>query len=732
VIRHEPPTVYTRARWEDTWTLDTALTVTDVAWNCLPTMPAATLVLHYGRIRWFGEDAFATRAKLRDMSRRYVKIVSPMQLDEAGAFVTKTWHGVFQLAMDEQHGATFTEVAEDDWESLASGTQQLVAYGLESLLNTNVLTTSRIEYAGGMDIYQATVPFNRNGRGNRSSVKYSGAYAFADVLSGAPNWSSADIAEYVLAHATPRDAADAVKVIFQLNSGAWLPDWDNPQIDPEAQTVLSVLNRIASRQRLLSAWFEVDEATNRVELHTETIVPAAVALNIPGAVNATIPANSSQLLVVADEDQATAIGVKDSDVPIYDVVVARGGPEISVGTFSFPDTTLENNFTSTEQNGYEEGASTTAGYAAETEKAKQKGNAAARSSPKFDRVYAYFQIPRTWDQRCKNGEGVGAEVMFPTPIGGAWPVYYPTAFVDPNLPLLAGADYAGTAIAAGTTGETVDMLERLPPLVFFKSPEDSRWMRAEDIGNAADLEIETAAAFGAFTLHAHVPPESHGFVVRVAGAHQHAIAYGDFTRLAVDPDSGRWSYRTGMVATLAIPSGRRVQGQWPPAPPIGKDAVRYYHLDVGDNMEAVYVVPNTVVGVKPDGTLQRSSGGWLYRPSNAIEHLTALAKTAAAWYSIPHYVVTIETQRLTTEIGLGDLVARVGDPRGSNQHQLDTNAPVTEIRVTWPLSSGDRPEPPSMTVQTFAGELDPIQLQARSTSIGDIKWLPTAGAGGAS
>jgi hypothetical protein len=52
----------------------------------------------------------------------------------------------------------------------------------------------------------------RNGRGNRSSVKYSGAYAFADVLSGAPNWSSADIAEYVLAHATPRDAAGAPRL----------------------------------------------------------------------------------------------------------------------------------------------------------------------------------------------------------------------------------------------------------------------------------------------------------------------------------------------------------------------------------------------------------------------------------------------------------------------------------------------------------------------------------------
>jgi hypothetical protein len=711
-IRHASPTVYTRARWADAWVLDESLDVTDVAWACLPTMPAASLTLHYGRVRWFGEDAFATREKLRGMSRRYVKIVVPMQQDEDGAFVTKTWHGVFQLSVDEQQGATFEEVRDDEWESIATGSQQLTAYGMESLLNTNVIVESRIEFGGGADVAQAAVEFNRRGLGNRSSVKYSGAYAFADVLAGSPNWTSYDIAEYLLATATPRDSADAVKVTFSLASTAWLPGWDDPQIDPAEQTCLSVLQRVASRQRLLSAWFAVDDNTNAVELHTDTIVPAPINLNIPGAVSAVIEQNATQLLIVSDEDQATRLGVKDSDVPVYDVVVARGGPEISVGTFSFPDATLEANWTTTKQTQYEAGASGAAGFAGLTLKLQQKATASARSSPPYDAVFAYFHIPRTWDQRCKNGEGAGAATaMFPTPIGGAWPVYYPTMFVEGNLPLLAGADYADNAIAADGTGETADMKERLPLLVFLKSPEDSRWIRAEDIGNAADLEIETAAAYGSFTVHAHAPPESHGFILRVAGAPQHAIAYGNFSPLTQDPDAGRWSYNTGMVATLAIPSGRRVQGQWPPEAPAGKDAVRYYYLDVGDNMEAVYVVPGTVVGVKTDGTLQRSVGGWLYRPKNAVEYLTALAKIASAWYSIPHYVVTIETQRLTTLIGLGNLIARIGDPRGNNKHQLDTNAPVSEIRVSWPLSTGDEPEPPTMTVQTFAGELDPVQFQ---------------------
>jgi hypothetical protein len=713
IIRHEAPTVYTAARWADDWTLDESLTVTDVSWSCMPTMPVANLTLHYGRVRWFGSDAWVEQAKLTGMARRYVKIVVPMEDDGAGELNTKEWYGIFQLTIDEQNGATFEKVGEDKWEVRATGTQQLVAYGMESLLNLNVMSGSVFEFEGGIGVTAEIVPFNRRGNGNRSANKYSGSnYIFADVLSGAPNWSTRDIVEYLLAVASPRDAAGTVLIPFAIAAGATLPTWDNPQLNPAEQTAYGVLQRIVSRQRLLSAWFEVDGDT--VKLHTETLTPNVVNLSIPGAVDATIPANASQLRIICDEDQATTLAVKDTEIPVYDVVIARGGPEICVGSFSFADGTVEANWNNTEQTGYEAAASGQAGYIALGLKQQLKANAAVRSSAKFDKVFSYFQIPRTWNQKVKNGENAGGENwLFPATTGGRNQVYWPAMFVENSLPLLLGADYADGRIASKTTGETADMRERLPLLVFLKDPQDSRWIRAEEIGNLADLEVETAGAFAAFTLHAHVPPESHGFVLRVAGAPQHALGYGDFTPLSVDADAGRWSYSSAMVATLAIPSGSRVQGQWPTDAPADVDAVRYYFLDVGDNMEAVYVAPGTVVGVKPDGTLQRSDGGWIYRPTNAVEHLTALAKIASAWYSIPHHVVTIETQRLTTEIGLGDLIARIGDERGGNKHQLDANAPVTEIRVSWPLSQGDEPGMPTMTVQTFAGELDPIQVQPR-------------------
>lgn len=722
VIKHQAPTVYTRRRWADSWVIDDALTPTSVAWSCLPTMPTASFVVHYGKVRWFEDASWREQDKLRHMTRRYVKVVVPMQDDGTGAYLNRTWHGVLQVTVDNHDGVVFT-TSGGSTTALASGVQQLTAFGMESLLSTYPARKHWFEFAGGSRITEQSIAFNCRGRGNRSASKVDGSYIFTDVTAAAPFWSTYDIVEYLLQKHAPVDGNGDTQVPFGIHSGAWLPDWDDPQIDPAEQTTLGLLMRVASRQRLISAWFDVaDDGT--VELHADSIVPADVTVSIPGRSNAKVPANSTQLKIICDDDQATQLGVKESDLPIYDAVVAIGGPEINVGTFAFLDGTLETNWDSTRENEYEAAASTAAGYAALGEKLKQKANAAARSSPRLDAVFSYFKIPRTWDQKCGNGENEGGtNALFPGPVSGAIAVYYPTMFVEGQLPLLAGGDYSSTNVENAATGETEDMLERLPPLVFMKSPDDARWMRIEDIGNAADLEVERAAAFGQFSVYAHVPPESHGFTLRVAGAPQHAIAYGDFTRLAgVDPDTGQWSFRTGMCATLAIPSGRRVQARYPESDPADVDCVRTYLLDLGDSFESVYVCPQTVVGVKADGSLHRSTGGWLYRPANTLEHLAALAKIAAAWYTIPHYVVSLETQRLTNEIGLGDLITRIGDPRGDNPHQLDANAPVTEIRVEWPLTEGDRPGSPTMSVQTFAGELDPIQIQPSAPSIFDIKW----------
>lgn len=708
VIKTSPPTVYTRATKADAWELDAALEVTDVAWSCLPTMPTASLTLYYGRVKWWNDVQFSTRHKRTGTARRHVKIVVPMQQQEDGSFSTRTWYGLMQIAIDEQHGAVFS--ADPAEAAIATGVQQFVAYGFESLLAMEAVRGAWFEFGGGATKGSATIPFNRRGVHNRSVNKSGGVYVFADPVTSVPPWSTRDIVEYLLDKHSPKDAASTARIPFRIASTAWLPDWDDPSIDPEGQTVLGLLTRLVSRQRLLSGWFEFDEASGYVELHTETIVRDKVTVSIPGEPDAVTPGASRALLVISDEDQATTIAVKDSDLPVYDVVVAEGGPEVSVGTIAFTDETLATGWTTTEEALYAAGASGTAQYAAANVQAKQRMNAAARAMPNVERVYSHYRIPQTWDQESGNGAGGPTQPMFRAVDGTVSVVYPPTMWIEQRLPLLLGAEYDGTKIDDIATGETSTMVDRWPLLVLLQDPVDGRWTRVEDIGSGADLAVDQAGAYRAFSVHAHVPPEYPGFVLRVSGAPQYAIASADFTRLDVDQDAGQWNFRT-LIATVAIASGRRVQARYPLADPPDREAVRTYYLDAGETFEAVYVVPQTVVGVAKDGTLLRSAGGWIFRPYSTMERLAALAKTAAAWYTNEHHVVTLETRRLTDEIRLGDLIARIGDDRGGNRHQLQANAPVTEIRLSWPLVTGTEPEAPTLTINTFAGELDPIQLQ---------------------
>jgi hypothetical protein len=143
--------------------------------------------------------------------------------------------------------------------------------------------------------------------------------------------------------------------------------------------------------------------------------------------------------------------------------------------------------------------------------------------------------------------------------------------------------------------------------------------------------------------------------------------------------------------------------------PAGVDAIRKIVVDAGDGYRKDYVAPGTVVGVDADGGLLRSYGGFIPKPSaDDDEHrLIALAKVAAAWYCIPHYILRLETKRLTTAIGLGNLVRYVGDPAVVGSTAREISSAITQIGITIPRDGSD----PVMDVQTWAGELDPMQVK---------------------
>lgn len=737
------PVVYTRTRWADPWVEQDWLLPDEVTWQCSHAMPTATCVWRYGLLAREGEPAADLVERLDWHPGRYVKIEVPCDLDEAetaaegqDVFFTRTWYGEIQQIVDDQHGLFEAPAVAGPGGApriVATGQQRLICLGIgESLLSRHRIRSCSFDRGGGITGNETTIPFNLpSGRGNRGLTEYGdpgdASYVFYyDLDGGAANvstWSTREIVRYLLRRQTPRDHLGARQVYFRVHADslARLPNWDLPYLDQDNATTLALLQRLIDRRRLLSFWFDVvtDGGIDWVELHVDSIVPNDVQLTI--APTAKILAASRQLTCNYDQDQATRGHVRDSEIGIYDRVIARGAKIVYVGSFSVADGSLQKAWRPGDQTLYEYGATGTAGFATAGLGEKQRRHTAARSDPRLEDVFCRFRIPPDWDQKVGDGFG-GVEVdLFASPLGPT-PSYYPSITLRPSLPLYPKVDYSLDAVRLGTSiaNEPKGDVDLLPVQSYWRRPKaDSdgvfRWFRGDEMGRLARMAGVDPEDAERITITTHVQPRSHSIVFRVGGAAQHEIAHGAFNPTTEDRAAGQWSYLGGKsLVTLAVENGLRVEGQFPLFGPFGRDHIRTLVIDAGDHFERVYIAPLTVVGLSAGGQLVRSNGGWLDRPEGVVTRLEDLAHLAHAWYSIPHQVLTIETQRLLSHesITLGDLVVDVGDAAiEANPAHRTVNASVTSITIRWEESvNTDEPPAPSMTIQTFAGELDALAV----------------------
>jgi hypothetical protein len=713
--------VSTAPRWADAWVEQPYLHCLEAIWSAAPTLPTATLVFDYGLIRKEDSIEFKALAKKTGLSRGVVKIEFFTHQNAAGEWQSKTWYGFIELEVDDLLG-TYVDATANPKINQATGHQTFVCYGLEWPLTVNTVERSFFKNNDGDPVFTARrIPFNSHNKGNATPIDVGDSRIFTNDLTDAEKWNSDSIVKYLLARQSPRDKVDELKIPYVLDGAATLPKWDTPQLDQEDATTYSLVTRLVDRRRLVIGWFDYDADNNRVVLKTNTMTNEDIAIDLPGA--DPVPANSSPLILVCDEDQLTdPRAVKDSDVQRYDRIVCLGDEEQSVGSFSVQDGTLVRNWKSEHETAYNDGASLGDTYAAASKKEKQRRNADARAVPKLSKVYCSFKIPLEWNGKVKDGEAGDENPLFPNPDPDLdpWPFYYPETFIQNNLPLWKGTEYANDAIATGIDDleNTEGSAEELEPLVFFKrivplNPDYhiETWIRGEDMGHVAIEHLSPQENFH-FSVHVHVPPRSHAVEVRVGGDMQHAIATDIFVPLPVDKKVGQYKYSDGMILTLCLSSGRRVQGAWPPDPPANLDHVRTLEIHAGDYYKSVYVAPGTVVGVDQDGFLKRSTGGYIPATgaTDAPTQLTALAKLAHAWYSAPHKVLTLETHQLRSDIGVGDMIQQIGDQRVDGGGNVTLNSPVTELRISWPRGTPDSTPAPTMQITTWAGELEPTSV----------------------
>jgi len=735
-------TVYVRDKWEDDWQEVEHLHATEIVWSCQPAMPTASLRWDYGRMLRPNSIAYEDVAKLDWKWPKYAKIVAECQLvaEDPEVWSTRTWYGVLQISID-QDGGVIVRGDKEEPKPLASGQQTIVGYGLEHLLSITPIMSSAFSTGVGVTLRQGLrETFNRDGLKNCSVGDLGPDYkSFYYLPEDAQHWNTKEIVRYLLGAAIPEDPGGVVRVPFRLRSSCYVPDWDRPEVSQENATVLSLLNNLLHRGRLLNWWLEVveddpDAGGDVVELVTQTILKEDLFTDLPPGPNDqiaghTIPKSTRQLHLTFDVDKETTCVVKDSGLPTCDQVVVRGRPLQYVCTVGFSKLRTDNledwspDWTPAEEEKYRTAASGDPNYAALSLVDAQRANAVSRSRVTLEDVFSRFKIPADWNGKDVSGNEVFAAYKGMQNIHGNTP--WVSWKLMPNLPLYYGFDYATHAAdlvgqkIAGIQDEPENDREYLPILLFFARPDTDNFVLGQEMGRLAELGSVSADDIPACTAAASVGKDGRSLRVRVSGKPQHVIAGESFVQLPEDDYGGVYDYQQ-LRATVALENGLHIEHRYPDNVAGNVDLIRVHEIRAADHYEEIYLVGGTAVDVTSDpsyleGLLTTGQGVWIERPREASRQLAALAKIAYAWYSEPHRVVSITTTRLKGDgvVKLGDLVVRVGDNLKDNAQAVDCVSPITELRISWAVHDGPgSPTSPNMTITTSAGELDPLNIQA--------------------
>lgn len=708
--------VYVRSSWSGAWVLIPGLQCLDCSWSTAPSIPTATLMWRFGQVKQPWSPSFATDTPL-NLANSYVRIRFLCDHAEEAGPEIREWVGICQATETQLSGG-----------GQLSGMQVYSCYGLELLLS-QFLIDGTYWYDGSTTKFTSFPHvFNRGNRPNRDVAKEGGSFVYSPNIEHAQFWSTLDIIEYLLLRHTPKNEAGERSLAFGIASDlplGVLPDWDRPEMDPQGQTTYSAIDRLLTRDRLLSWWIEYYATSNQMLLRANTLITSPITL--PNS--ATIPANDTQREIRFDADPLTSAAIKESVLEQVDQVVCRGGQRVSVGTLRFDEGNLIKGWPMELEAEYEAAASGSAGYDALGRRFKQEKNQEVRSSAKLEDCFSKIEIPWFWPKLTGGPFGSG-EPFFPVfgdlgPTDQPYPVYTPPMTIQPRTPLFAGVNYA---VSTTAIEEPAVEREELGPLVLFKVPatgEPPRHVQAERIGENAKLERVNKNE-PTFSVQVGVSRDIRGTKLRVSGGPQHNIAASEFTPLPDDPDHGEYDYREAYY-TFAILDDRYAEGVYPAEIVEDEietiDAVKRKVILCSEAYRQEYLVPGTVCGTTESGSLMINvDGGFL---TDDTEELTSLAEIAWQWYGQPRNVLTLETPRSfpVTSLKLGDYIAAVGDPAGFMRR--DIGSVVTQINVRVPVGTGLEGDSPVQSWRwvTGSGEIDPQQifpLQTASSARAEI------------
>jgi len=645
--------VQTKVNWADDWASTPYTKYLSPLWwreSLAPGIGEAHFSYVYGRQTREDRAALADEEPL-DFTDVYVRI---LRTTSDGTYAV--WTGIIAHQSYDIEGTTPTDQP--------SGSQTVVAYALEHLLDREPMVGAHVDSGGSIVEIGWEPTFNERNRfgpglsGNRTTDEGAdGAHVFS--ADGAV-WDNQDIVWYLLTYHAPAGWTfdDVTGTPGFLNRLKTLHNLGG-------QTLFQALNHLIPRRRCLG-WRLVVGPDPDKHLSIEVFPFVGEDISVG---DQTFAANPNQFELTLDD----AVDVDSAVLHLattlqYDKIVVRGERPVVCFTVSFTDSTLEAAWSGDEETAYKAG---------DTVEDDADANDTERKATQHDRVYQAFRIPYAWDWFAGNGVGAGFNIAslafgddgsrLPATTGDYWPA---ARRLLRHLPIEKPAE------ATGAEPEFRD------PLVVIK---DS-YGRCYETARIVDEEGHRTK------MSVRMLTREFGLTVKPLINHVLGLNHFDPTAGGTG-DTGtapQLDYQQ-LIATVATHTDQRFQvvAQRPEAEQ--HETVRTLVLDVPD-AHYWYIMPGTVTGVA-DEALVHHTGECELR--NDVARLRAVAATAMAYYGQRRAAIRLSVQGLWNGLPLGGYVKDVS----SSWHLEPVGAVVTSKLFT-------NSEPPTTVIETSFAELD--------------------------
>lgn len=667
------PVVAVKDHWADQWGTINYLWCDRLSLKVSPGIDSAVLRWTFGEIKKQNDADFVIYQPT-DMLHKYVRI--EYQIDEVGT--KRYWYGY--IVKEAKTTAADLETEK------RTGEQAFIAFGLEWLLDRQLITTAVVEVDNGDGSFGEsrigrTIAFNQGADNGRRSAKMLPNKAkadkslFASDLANADMWSIESIVDYLLTYHTPRDAGGDLKLPFILEN---FPDVSLDQfilpVNVQRRTVKQVLDSLISPFRAIGYTLEVN-SDNKVEVHVFSW--AQYAVNLPG--QGFIAANSRQFNLDLQSDIRVSSYDLSKDVTnTFDRTNAIGERATHTASYTY-SSPLEAGWQAAWETSYNDGGSNVTNYATAEIDQQQNMDAIVRSRAPIDRVFRHIEVASTFTDTLAAAwaEDTGPDIDIQSWATGM----RFQAFTQ----LQEEHDYSGSNIengsfASGVTGNPV-YLPMLGMIEVGTFDGTDRYGFLHRLPEYSTPEVQADTDGRAWRARLTPLEDSFGFLIDTGSVPPHVFASDDFTATLDSDLALDWktdlSWKNAFF-TFSLELDYHVQALAGSGLPANEDMLMTRSIFLEDYRQD-YVAPDTYVGIDGNGARQQSTGGFIRDDSEALSKIATLSHE---WYSKTRIMFSYSYRSAHVSLRPGEMVATITDginPSDSQPIQVEIGAVVTAI-----------------------------------------------------